>query len=129
MTSGMHGMGTCIFNAGQIEANSKTELEGPVQSVSFSAGAGYPSFAVLAGNTTVTVIASPYRTLLDAGFQVSAGDRVKVIAYALSGGEGQYLAAEINNLTTGQSLKLRDENGVPLALRGRGPCSCGTTIR
>jgi hypothetical protein len=119
---GLAARETCILAGGGVNANAKTTLDGPVQTVQLSPGSGVPSFTMLSGDAAVTVIASPYRGLLDAGFRISAGDRLSVAAFPVEGAPGQYLAAEIGNLTTQQTLKLRDDAGAPLGSRGRGPC-------
>lgn len=46
-----------------------------------------------------------------AGFAVAVGDQVQVVAFYE---DGEYKAGSIENLTTGQSLALRDELGRPL---------------
>ncbi len=86
-------------------------------------GMGFPSFTLRQkdGNE-VTVAASPYRLLLDAGYKISQGDQMSVLVFPSLQYENTFIAAELTNQTTGKSLTLRDANGYPVGgRRGRGP--------
>ncbi len=104
-----------------LDLSGKTAFEGVVDGVSMEPGAGTPSFTMLADGKKVTIVTSPYRALLDAGYKISVGDRMNVLAYPFVQLKDTYAAAELKNLTTGVPLTLRDENGVPTMRHG----ACG----
>ncbi len=118
---GMRGRGVCPDCAG-LNLEGKTTLVGAVQSVTMGAGQGFPSFTLLAADGHVyTVMTGPFWALQQADFAIAASDRLSVTAYPSLQHEGAFVAAEIQNLDTQKIVKLRDENGVPLGMRGRGP--------
>ncbi len=103
----------------QIDLTGKTSLEGLVESVSMAPGQGMPSFVIKNGDQKATIIASPCRALADANFEVRVGDRMSVLAFPSLQVKDTYVAADLKNLTTGKSLLLRDDNGMPVG--GIGP--------
>ncbi len=108
---GMHGMqgaAVCAHFPNGLDAGTKTTLDGTVESVNMAPGQGTPSFTLLISpNNRVTVFACPYRSLAQAGFELAAGHHISVLAYPIPDAAGSYLAAELNNLTTGKTVKLR----------------------
>jgi len=113
------GMGDCSICA-NLDLKAGKTLAGIVQSVDLGPGQRLPNFTILADGKATTVIASPFWALQQAGFTISAGDSLSVLAYPSLRQEGYYVAAEILNTVTQQSIKLRDENGLPFGARGRG---------
>jgi hypothetical protein len=120
----MH-QGTCAYMQTALDHATKVKLEGSVVSVDMEPGKGSPSFVIADKGANVTIIACPYHALLQAGFQIAARDKLTVDAYPVPGQTGNYLAAVITNDATGATVKLRDENGVPM----RTPGACAGTCR
>ena len=118
--NGRQGMAGCE-DCANLDLKAKQTLTGTVQEVNMSAGQGMPYFTLLVGGNTVTVIASPFQALQQAGFKVSAGDSLSVVAFPSLAHQGAYVAAEILNLSTGQSVKLRGDDGIPLGVGANGP--------
>jgi len=104
----------------QLNLAAKTSFDGTAADVNMSPGQGFPTFALDTGEGKVTIVASPYRMLADAGFAISPGDKMSVLAFPSARYEGAYVAAELKNLTTGRVLVLRDDQGFPLGASGRG---------
>jgi hypothetical protein len=116
----MNGMGACA-DCANLDLKAKTTLEGTVQTVTIAAGQGFPNFTLQAGSNTFTIMAGPFWALQQADFKISQGDRLSVEAYPLLQHQNAWVAATIQNITTQKSIRLRDENGQPLGMRGRGP--------
>ena len=124
---GMHGgpgMGDCEICT-NLDIKARKTLAGIVQSVEMETGRGMPSFTLSVDGKPVVIIASPFWALQQADFKISAGDSLSVVAYPSLQQEGTFVAAEIINASTQKSLKLRDENGIPTGMRGRGPMQGG----
>jgi hypothetical protein len=114
----MGGNGACVFIQASVNLQDRVQLVGTVESVDMQAGQGTPTFFLTIGETRVAIFACPYRTLLQTGFQILPGDQLSVEGYPLNT-DSAYMAALINNLSRGTSVKLRDQNGLPLG--GLGP--------
>ena len=114
------GMGDCAICT-KLDLKAGRTLAGTVQSVDMGPGQGMPNFTLAVDGKATVIIASPYWALQQADFKISVGDSLSVVAYPSLQQEGYYVAAEIVNASTQQSIKLRDENGLPLGSRGRGP--------
>jgi hypothetical protein len=96
-------------------------LEGAVQRVDMELGERFPSFTLTkADGTRVTIMAGPYRLLLEKDFEINVGDRMSVRAFPSLRFEGVYVAIELKNLTTGETITLRDDDGAPRWGPGRG---------
>ena len=115
-----NGMGACAACA-NLDLKAKATLTGTVMSVDMAPGQGFPNFTLQAGDTTYTVAAGPYWALQQADFKISQGDQLSVDAYPSLQHQNAWVAAVIRNNSTQKSIQLRDENGRPLAMRGRGP--------
>lgn len=108
-----------------VDVNAVITLEGSVVSWDVVAGAGTPTLVVddaALGETAVRL--GPIWYLNDAGLSFAAGEPVRVVAYPCTVCAVNYVAAEVENLTTGVSAQLRDEEGYPLWIRrgrGQGP--------
>ena len=114
------GCGEC-----QIDLATKSTLVGTVAAVNMGFAQGFPNFTLTTDTGNITVIASPFRTLIDANYAISVGHRMSVIGFPSLRHEGAYVAAELTDSDTGASLVLRDAQGVPVdAGQGRGNCAC-----
>jgi hypothetical protein len=127
--SGRCGMqGACLCDPSKLDLTAKAVLNGNVVAVNMAPGQGIPAFTLNAGGQNVTIIATPYHLLLEAGFSISVNDSMSVAAYPVAGVNGTYAAASLDNLTTGKSIKLRDDSGAALCLQGDCPmkanCRC-----
>jgi hypothetical protein len=88
-----------------------TTVEGAINSVQIAYGAQYPSIVI--DKTLIKV--APVWYLLDNGFELTAGETVKVVAApSLNTGDSYLYAVSITKLATGASLTIRSEAGVPL---------------
>jgi len=114
------GMGDCAICT-KLDLKAVRTLAGIVQNVEMGPGQGLPTFTLLVDGRATAIVASPFWALQQAGFSISVGDSLSVVAYPSLQQEGYFIAAEIVNTTTQQNIKLRDENGIPLGSRGRGP--------
>jgi hypothetical protein len=104
----------------QLDLAAKTSFDGTVTDVNIGYGQGFPTFTLNTGEGKVTIVASPYRALVDADFVIRAGERISVLAFPSKRYEGAYVAAELKNLTTGKALLLRDDQGFPVGIGGQG---------
>lgn len=94
-----------------VNSSQAQTLEGVVAAVTMGYGAQYPSITV---NHTV-IQTAPIWYFLEAGFELKAGDKVKVTAApSLRFGDSLLYAIEIVNGTTGSTILLRDPAGTPL---------------
>jgi len=105
--------------AANLDLANKVELEGTVESVNMGPGRGFPTFTLVQSDgKKATIVASPFRALVDAGFKIAIGDRMGVLAYPSLKYQDTFIAAELKNLTNGTVITLRDASGVPVAGRG-----------
>jgi hypothetical protein len=105
---GMQGTGVCAYIPNGLDSAVKITLNGTVESVNMAAGQGSPTFTLaISANDRVTVLACQYRSFVQAGFEIAAGHHISVVAYPIPDTAGTYLAAELNNLTTGKTIRLR----------------------
>jgi hypothetical protein len=65
-----------------------------------------------------TVIVSPYWALANAGIEIRVGDQLSVLAFPSLQEKDTFVAADVKNLTSGKSVVLRDENGMPTPAGG-----------
>jgi len=107
------------YGVGQpaIDVAKQEVIEGVVTAVNIGFGAQYPSIEI---NKKQIKIA-PVWFLLENDFELKEKDQVRVIAAPSTATADAYLhALSIRNLLTGGEIKLRDDYGVPLWVRGRG---------
>lgn len=91
-------------------------ITGQVETVNLGLGQGRPTIQVDGQD----IVLGPYRYLQAANFEISMGHQVRVQAFRSIIDENRLVAVSVENLTTGQSLQLRDEFGRPLAGKRRG---------
>jgi hypothetical protein len=110
---GQGNLGGSQAGTGQAEVDAWLAVEGVVIS------AGAPALVVRAGDGQETVLdGRAWRYLGEQGFQVAAGDRVRLVGFYEA---DRFEAGEVTNLDTGQRVLIREESGRPLwAGRGRG---------
>lgn len=93
-------------------------LSGTVQNVDFQYGMGYPNFELKTNDgLTYVIFVGPLRYLDDNDFELQAGDEVKAGIFPDPQNNNSWVAAVLDNLSTGQSLTLRDASGLPLWIR------------
>lgn len=98
---------------GQAQVDEWLTLEGVASDVN-----GLTLVVTAGDGQEVVLDGRAWRYLLEQGFQIATGDRVRLVGFYEN---GRFEAGEIVNLGTGQDVLVRDENGRPLwAGRGRG---------
>jgi hypothetical protein len=115
---GAIGNGICA----NLDLTKQVALEGKVVGLHMGRGMGFSSFTLQTGNGPVTVVASPYRILLDANYTIKEGDQMSVVAYSSTNNADTYAAAALKNLTSGKEITLRNDSGMPAVggMRGMG---------
>lgn len=99
------------------------EIYGTVLSFSAARGAGMPALRVDDPALGVVEVGlGPAWYLRAAGFAAAPGDEIDALAYPCSTCFVPAVAAWVNNLTTGVTVELRDDDGLPLWRQsGAGP--------
>jgi hypothetical protein len=110
------GAQTRPFGTGQhggcIDAASVATVTGTLEKANAGVGVQQPTLVLrLTDGTLLTVKIGPERILLDAGFELSAGDKLTV-TYALASCTDEYVALELVN-AAGETLVLRTADGTP----------------
>jgi hypothetical protein len=91
------------------------EVHGIVVALTGGSGSGLPMLTVDDANLgEVDVALGPVWYLQAAEFSATAGDEVRLLAFACPTCAASAVAAWVDNLTTGASIDLRDEDGRPL---------------
>lgn len=106
------------------------EVLGTVMDFTAELGAGMPTLTVDdAALGEIDFRLGPLWFVQEAGFSVALGDQVEALLYPCTTCTVPYVAAYVDNLTTGASVVLRDEDGYPLWTRrggtGGGRPFCG----
>jgi hypothetical protein len=118
---GLGMRGECIYGtAGPLsfDPSRATDLQGTVTSVNMAPGEGYPNFTLKTALGEVTIVTSPFRVVQVAGYRISVGDGMLVTAFPCLQKENTYVATRLQDLTTGETLKLRDDDGTAIRMRG-----------
>jgi hypothetical protein len=91
---------------------------GAVKSFAGGAGEGFPTLVLTTSAGEVSVVLSPYRALLQAGYTPAAGAEVEVKAAPVSvDGVEHWVALVLTDSASGLQVVLRDpETGLPLAM-------------
>lgn len=93
-------------------------VNGSIKSFSGGPGIGFPTLVVTTAAGDRTFMVSPYRAILEAGYDFNAGAAVTIVA--APGAEGEWVVISIKDDATGATLVLRDgTTGQPIG--GRGP--------
>jgi hypothetical protein len=111
------GGGTCCGRGMAGVAGAPLEsFEGRIVKVRLAPGEGMPAILVHVGNEDREVLLGPLRFLMARNFNPRVGDEVAGKAYKVSRG---WVAALVTLKRTGQTVRLREENGLPVWRGGR----------
>lgn len=113
------GKGSCAGPA--INLESAEILQGSISAINAELGQRNPT--VLLGADQV-VIVGPLHVWLDGEFELLVGDSVEILAFPSNSVPGTWVAVKIDNLTTGETLVLRDDTGVPIRYRAKNQTLC-----
>jgi hypothetical protein len=103
------GAGVCT---GCVDPKSIATVMGTVEKVVAGVGIQMPSLVLKgADGKLVTIKIGPERTLLEADFEIKAGDRITA-RYAYATCSEEYIALQLMN-AQGNILKLRNDDGTP----------------
>ena len=107
---------------GKVDLSTVRTVSGTVSSVTMGPGLQHPSFVLAeAGGESLTVELGPYWFLVANSFSLAVGDSVTAtVANCASRTDSDVVAFSVQDLTTGASITLRDENGKPLWKGKRG---------
>lgn len=90
-------------------------VAGPVVAFTAGSGSGMPMLSVDdAALGTVDVALGPVWFLQETEFSAAVGDQVNLEAFACAACAAPLVAAWVDNITTGASIDLRNDDGVPL---------------
>lgn len=118
---GLGMRGECIYGAAgplTFDPSRATELQGTVTNVNMALGEGYPNFTLKTALGEVTIVTSPFWVVREANYRISVGDGMIVTGFPCLQKENTYVATRLQNLTTGETLKLRDDDGTAIGMRG-----------
>ena len=91
------------------------ELKGRIQKVEVARGQGMPHLEVRSGGSTVRVVLGSVRYLIEQNFNPKAGEEIVVSGFKA---DDVVLAVTVKLLKDGKLLRLRDDEGRPLWMRG-----------
>ncbi|MCU0293044.1 MAG: hypothetical protein MUF10_13800 [Thermoanaerobaculaceae bacterium] len=94
---------------------------GMVKSFTGGSGEGYPTLVLTTSAGEVSIVLSPYRALLQAGYTPVAGAQIELKAAPVTvDGVEHWVALTVTDVASGLQIVLRDpETGLPIAM-GRG---------
>jgi hypothetical protein len=92
----------------------KVDIKGKVEKVQATPGQGMPSLEIRSGGKTTRVMLGSMRYLMEQDFNPRAGDEAAVHGYRVN---GDVIAISVT--VRGKTLRLRDENGWPVWMKGR----------
>jgi hypothetical protein len=92
------------------------ELKGKIERVQAARGQGMPRLEVKQGSRTVVVLLGSMRYLIEQDFNPKVGEDVEVKGYRAG---DEVIAATVRLPAQGKTIRLRDENGRPVWMRGR----------
>ena len=97
-------------------AQPQVEIKGKIERIRFVRGQGMPSLEVTTRDGKVTVLLGSLRYLMEQDFNPKAGEEVVVKGNRVN----QILVAfSVSLPASGKTLRLRDDNGRPVWMRGR----------
>jgi hypothetical protein len=97
----------------QVDLATLVELEGVATQMGLGLGTHQNAITFSAGGTDYSLALGPIWYMAQQGFSLDAGDGLRVRMAQCARG---WVAFEVTNLTSGLTLVLRDEQGVPLWL-------------
>lgn len=92
----------------------KVELKGRIERIQVVRGQGMPQLELRSGDTTTRVLLGSVRYLIEQNFSPKAGDEASVRGLRTDG-----LVLAITVTANGRTIRLRDEDGRPVWMRGR----------
>lgn len=92
------------------------ELKGKIERVQAARGQGMPRLEVKQGSRTVVVLLGSMRYLIEQDFNPKVGEDVEVKGYRAG---DEVIAATVRLPARGKTIRLRDEEGRPVWMRGR----------
>ena len=114
-------LGAPRLPAAAVDPDAAVTLEGTVVGIGTGAGFAMPTLIVDDAERGETAIRlGPAWYLKDQRFTAAAGDRVRAVAFPCLVCAADWVAAEVENLTTGAAVELRDAEGQPVWHRGAG---------
>jgi len=118
----MRAQSDCKFCLQGVDWASATPVRGKVERVYLGPGQGFPYIEIVTENgEKLDVLVAPFWYLKDQGFAIKAGDTVTVSVSKINTRQGgRNVALELKQ-QDGKTLKLRDENGLPMWMKGHGP--------
>ncbi len=99
-----------------IASAPKVELKGKIEKVEVARGQGMPSLQIRTASGTVRVLLGSFRYLMEQNFNPKAGQDVTVKGYRL---KDEVVAISVSLPSEDKTIKLRDEDGRPVWMRGR----------
>jgi hypothetical protein len=117
--AGMRAQTGCEFCFQGVDRSSATTVQGKVESVYLGPGQGSPHIEIVTdqGNKLDLWVA-PFWYLSDQGFEIKAGDRLTVSMAKVNTSDGNRNVALELKQKDGKTVKLRDENGFPMWMKG-----------
>lgn len=112
-----HG-GRHLCDGGGPDLTKVATYTGAVRSFTGGAGEGFPTLVLTTSAGDVSIVLSPYRALLQAGYTPAVGAEVEVKAAPVSvDGVEHWVALVLTDSASGLQVVLRDpETGLPLAM-------------
>lgn len=113
--------GRHLCDGGGPDLAEAATFTGVVKSFTGGAGVGFPTLVLTTSAGEVSIVLSPYRALLQAGYTPTAGAQVEVkTAPVTADGVEHWVALTVTDVASGLQIVLRDpETGLPIAM-GRG---------
>jgi hypothetical protein len=99
-----------------IAGNPKTEIKGRIEKIQIARGHEMPYLEVRTPNGVSKVFLGSVRYLIEQDFNPKAGDELTVKGYKMT---DSVVAITVTLTSTGKVLKLRDDDGRPVWMRGR----------
>jgi hypothetical protein len=99
-----------------IAGSPKVELKGKIENLQVARGQGMPQMEVRTEKGVTRVLLGSFRYLIEQNFNPKAGDEVTVKGYKA---DDYVVAISVTLESEGRTLKLRDEDGRPVWMRGR----------
>ncbi len=121
-------MGPTSGTGRQVDPTKVTNVTGDVVKFTGGPGQGMPTLVLNVGGKEESFVLGSYRYLASQKFSPAAGDRLHLVLWACEACPQGNAVAEIQNVRTGDVLKLRAADGSPLfagpgtgrGMRGRG---------
>ncbi len=97
-----------------VDPSKVTNVTGDVVAFTAGPGLGMPTLVLNVGGQEVSYVLGSYRYLAAQKFAPAAGDRLHLVLWACASCPQGTVVAEIQNVRTGEILKLRTADGSPL---------------